>query len=226
LSDPKVARSAARAEGLFGAAFRPASGPFQFLLRVDHTLAEGTPVTPGGVTPGGVASQPAGSVTPPVRDPGLPGLGMGYARYAAFAARDSVSFNLATGFRIDARNRLAATFVFKHAGDEIGTGIPGSQTWLASLHYTAWVKPRWSIGASLRHFADTSSDRATFGHGVELGYLAMKNLWVTGGYNFAGIADGTFPGAEHTDQGGFVSLRFKFDERSLASIRDLRLDKP
>jgi hypothetical protein len=226
LSDPKQGEIAARAEGLLGASFRPQSGPFQFLVRIDHTQADGTPTTPGGITPGGVASEPSGSVTPPSRDPGEPGLGADYARYGALATRDALSVNVATGFRIDPKNRLAATLIFKHAGREIGTGIPGSDTWLGSLHYTAWVHERWSVGASLRRFCERSTERATFGHGVELGYLAMKNLWVTGGYNFAGLKDGMFTGAEHTDEGAFVTLRFKFDERSLASIKDLRLDRP
>jgi hypothetical protein len=54
----------------------------------------------------------------------------------------------------------------------------------------------------------------------------MKNLWVTGGYNFAGFTDTTFIAAERTERGPFLSLRFKFDENSLASIKDLRLDRP
>jgi uncharacterized repeat protein (TIGR01451 family) len=226
LSNPEHGGNAARAEGLFGAAYRPAVGPFQFLLRVDHTQAGGTPVTPGGVTPGGVASQPAGSIATPPRDPSAPGLGTDYARYGALAARDSVSFNFAAGFRIDSRNRLATTLIFKHAGREIGTGIPGSDTWLAAIHYTTWIKERWTLGASLRRFAQRESGQATFGEGIELGYLAMKNLWITGGYNFAGFSDSSFAGAEHTASGAFLSLRFKFDEKSLASIRDVRLDRP
>jgi hypothetical protein len=33
------------------------------------------------------------------------------------------------------------------------------------------------------------------------------------------------PPAERTERGPFVTFRFKFDERSLASIKDLRLDR-
>jgi hypothetical protein len=226
LSDPAEGANAARAEGLFGAAYRPAAGPFQFLLRVDHTQAGGTPVTPGGVPPGGVTSQPAGSIATPPRDPSAPGLGTDYARYGALASRDSLAFNFAAGFRVDPRNRLATTLIFKHAGLEIGTGIPSSVTWLAAVHYTSWIKERWTLGASLRRFTQRESGTTSYGEGIELGYLAMKNLWVTGGYNFAGFADTNFAGAEHTARGPFVSLRFKFDERSLASIRDVRLDRP
>jgi uncharacterized repeat protein (TIGR01451 family) len=226
VSDPRDGPVSARTEGLFGAAYRPASGPFQFLARLDHTIAGGpTPSTTGGVTPGGVVSQPAGSISTPAVQPGAPGLGTDYARAGPLATRDSVALNFAAGFRIDPRNRLASTLVFRRVGAEADTGIPGSSTWLVSLHYTAQFAERWTLGASLRRFAQRESGTTSYGHGIEVGYLAIKNLWVTGGYNFAGFQDRDFPSAERTDRGAFVSLRFKFDEKSLASIKDLRLDR-
>ena len=225
LSDPAEGSPAARAEGLVGAAYRPATGPFQFLARLDHVAASGTPVSAGGVTPGGVASEPSGSVTTPVRDPGQPGLGLDYARYSPAANRDSAAVNLAAGFRIDPRNRLATTLVVRRVGDEAATAIPGSWTWLTSIHYTTQLATRWTVSASLRRFAQSESDTASYGQGIELGYLAFKNLWVAGGYNVTGFSDREFPSAERTERGPFVTFRFKFDERSLASIKDLRLDK-
>ena len=80
------------------------------------------------------------------------------------------------------------------------------------------------MGGSLRRFSERESALTSFGHGLEVGYLAMKNLWVTGGYNFAGLKDARFPGAGQTDSGPFVSLRYKFDERNLVPWRDMRLD--
>jgi uncharacterized repeat protein (TIGR01451 family) len=225
LSDPSAGPTAARADGLLGAAYRPATGPFQFLARLDHIAASGTPLTAGGVTPGGVASEPSGSVSTPVRDPGQPGLGLDYARYSPAANRDSAAINLAAGFRIDPRNRLATTLVVRNVGDEAATGIPGSVTWLTSLHYTTHLATRWTLGASLRRFAQSTSDTASYGQGIELGYLAFKNLWIAAGYNVTGFVDREFPSAERTDRGPFVTFRFKFDEQSLASIKDLRLDR-
>jgi hypothetical protein len=101
LSDPRRDRRPRAREGLIGAAYRPRPGPFQFLARLDHVAASGTPVSAGGVTPAVVPSEPQGSVTTPVRDPGQPGLGLDYARYSPAANRDSAAVNLAAGFRID-----------------------------------------------------------------------------------------------------------------------------
>jgi hypothetical protein len=164
-------------------------------------------------------------VSTPIRDPGQPGLGLDYARYSPAANRDSAAINLAAGFRFDARNRLGTTLVVRHVGDEVATGVPGSVTWLASVHYTTHLATRWTLGASLRRFEQSTSDSVSYGQGVELGYLAFKNLWITGGYNVTGFVDREFPSAERTDRGAFLTFRFKFDEQSLASIKDLRLDR-
>jgi uncharacterized repeat protein (TIGR01451 family) len=226
VSDPNRQALVMRSEGLFGAAFRPLSGPVQFLLRVDHTLGDGSVSTPGGVTPGGVASAPLDATGTPARQPGTPGLGIDYARYGPMATRDAMAINLAAGFRIDGRNRLASTLVARRVGEEAATGIGAATTWLLSLHYTAQLHDRFTLGASLRRFAQNDTRTASYGHGLELGYLAFKNFWLGGGYNFAGFVDRTFPAADDTARGPFVSLRFKFDEASLASLKDVRLDRP
>ena len=226
VSDPGGQANAARGEGLVGAAYRPLSGPVQFLMRLDHTQGGGTATTQGGVTPGAATSEPAGATGSPSVQPGAPGLGLDYARYGPMATRDALAINLAAGFRIDRSNRLASTLVVRHVGEEAATGIGAATSWLAALHYTAQLHDRFTLGASARRFAQRETRTATYGHGIELGYLAFKNLWLTGGYNFAGFVDRTFPSAESTAKGPFVSLRFKFDESSLASLKDIRLDRP
>jgi len=226
LSDADGHALISRGEGLVGVAYRPLSGPVHFLMRVDHTRGGGSVATAGGVTPGGVAAEPQASIGTPARQPGTPGLGLDYARYGPMATRDAVAINLAAGFRFDGRNRLGSTLVWRRVGDEVATGIGTTDTWLASLHYTAQLHDRWALGASARRFAQRDTRTASYGQGIELSYLAIKNLWVTGGYNVTGFIDRTFPAAESTAQGPFVSLRFKFDELSLASLKDVRLDRP
>jgi len=78
---------------------------------------------------------------------------------------------------------------------------------------------------SLRQFAELRSSTRDHGAGVELGFLAFRNLWITAGYNLVGFDDGGFSAAERTEWGAFLSLRFKFDERSLTQLGDLRLDR-
>ncbi|MEN9890094.1 MAG: hypothetical protein RLY78_389 [Pseudomonadota bacterium] len=49
--------------------------------------------------------------------------------------------------------------------------------------------------------------------GVEAGWQAQTNLWLSAGWNWSGFrADSDLAGAEYTRRGAFVRLRFKFDE--------------
>jgi hypothetical protein len=226
VSVPERAASSRRSELLMGAAFRPLAGRWQFLTRVDARAGWGVPSGAGGVTPGvfndfggPVAGAPgAGATSPP------PGIGIGPPREAPGVLRDAVSLAFAVGARCGARQRLAASMIVRHvAGDDIAAA---TLTQLVSLHYTARIAPRWTLGGSLRRFAQDPTTLTSYGAGLEAGYMAWRGLWVTAGYNLIGFDDGDFPGAERTARGPFVSLRFVFDDRSLQQLSSLRLDRP
>ena len=51
--------------------------------------------------------------------------------------------------------------------------------------------------------------------GGELGYLLMRDVWLVGGYNAVGFADVDLPTHVNAGQAGYLSFRFKFDERLL-----------
>jgi uncharacterized repeat protein (TIGR01451 family) len=225
VTDPSGSDTSYRAEGLMGTAYRPLTGRWQFLSRLDHLTASGTTTTAGGVVAGGVLSEPAASASTAPPPTGAPGIGVSPGREAAIASRDSLALSVALGTRLTSRQRLAVSWIGRHVESDRSVGLPSTLTWLTSLHYTAEVRPRWTFGGSLRRFAQDRSDTETWGHGVEVGYLLLRNLWVTGGYNFAGFDDDAFPGADRTDEGAFLSVRFKFDERSLTRWGDLRLDR-
>ncbi|HKQ59748.1 MAG TPA: hypothetical protein VJS92_00605, partial [Candidatus Polarisedimenticolaceae bacterium] len=213
-----------RAEGLYGVAFRPLASPWQFLLRLDHQLGAGNTLQPGAVPSGGVTSEPSSSLAVTPRDPADPGLGTGIGR--SFFERDASSLSFALGARVAPHQRLAATFVVRCVEADHAAALPATRTHLVSLHWTAQVAPRWTVGTSLRQFAQDAADSESYGVGTEVGYLAFKNLWLLGGYNVAGFSDMNFPGAEHSERGPFAGLRFKFDETSVRSWSDLRLDRP
>ncbi len=75
--------------------------------------------------------------------------------------------------------------------------------------------PKWDVGiVSSVLFGETSGSRQ-YGVGLEVGYLLATNLWVSGGYNFAGYRDADLAGADYTAKGPYVRLRYKFDETLL-----------
>ena len=48
--------------------------------------------------------------------------------------------------------------------------------------------------------------------GVETGYMAMANLWLSAGFNFLNYEDGDLVGNDYTVDGFYLRFRFKFDE--------------
>jgi hypothetical protein len=147
---------------------------------------------------------------------------MGVGR--SLLGRDWLAISFALGARVTPRQRLAASVTLRHSSDDPLAGLPSTLANLLSLHYTAQIHRRWTVGGSVRRFGERETAMTSYGQGVELGYLAFRNLWVTGGYNFTGLEDREFPGAEHSAEGPFLSLRFKFDEATLVPWRGMRLD--
>ncbi len=220
ITDPDGGGSALRLEGLLSAAYRPLAGRWQFLARVDQSLGSGQPGAPGGLVAGGLLSEPGASVTgsAPTASPPA-GLGTQAGRGAGVVERDAWALSLAAGARLTARQRLASTVTFRTVEADAEAGLPATLTHLLSLHYTAEVHRRWTVGGSLRRFHQRQTEQTAHGSGLEVGYLAAKNLWVVGGYNVTGFSASGFPGADRTDAGPFVSLRFKFDEEILSWLR-------
>ncbi len=222
--DPEAAGTAAVAEGLFGLAYRPVGRLWQALVRLDQVARTGTATTAGGVVPGSVPTEPASGGAPAIRDAGgATGIGTLYDR--AFDAPDSIALNVAAGAQLAPRHRIAVTGIARRVEGLDSLGVGGSLTWLLGAHYTAQIRPRWTLGGSVRRFAQNDTGTATYGAGIEVGWLAIRNLWLTGGYNVLGFETPYAASDDGTRKGPFVSLRFKFDERSLENLKDLRLDR-
>ena len=223
VSDPEAVGTAAVAEGLFGLAYRPIGRRWQALVRLDQVARAGTATTSGGVVPGGVPTEPASAGAPAVRDTGATGVGTLYDR--AFEAPDSLALNVAAGAQLTPRHRVALTGIARRVEGLDSLGVGGSLTWILGAHYTAQVRPRWTLGGSVRRFAQNDTGTATYGAGIEVGWLAIRNLWLTGGYNVIGFEAPYAAADDGTRKGPFLSLRFKFDEMSLETLKDLRLDR-
>jgi hypothetical protein len=73
-----------------------------------------------------------------------------------------------------------------------------AESWDASL-LTSF---KWSPNGSTRQWAQ----------GVEIGYAIQQNLWLSVGANWAGFSDKELAGADYTNRGVYIRLRFKFDE--------------
>lgn len=72
------------------------------------------------------------------------------------------------------------------------------------------VTERWDVG--LQAYAMWGDGVRQAAVGLEVGYLAWENLWVSVGYNFTGFSAKDLAGDATTMKGAYLRLRYKFDE--------------
>ena len=74
------------------------------------------------------------------------------------------------------------------------------------------INSKWDAG--LQYYIELGGTGASVQQaiGAELGYLVMKNLWLSTGYNIKGFTDRDLSGEDYTQRGFYLRMRFKFDE--------------
>ena len=95
-------------------------------------------------------------------------------------------------------------------------GLLASKYWahLVQARWTQDINKDWDVGlqAGLLYGKGGGLQKTA---GVEVGYQAYKNTWISAGYNFVGLNDRDLTANEYTSKGAYVRLRFKFDETGL-----------
>ena len=94
---------------------------------------------------------------------------------------------------------------------------------LVSGRITHDITNKWDIGITSSLHTDGGFGNRKLGLGLEVGYLLQENLWLSGGYNLFGFKDKDLTGADYTDKGFFVRLRYKFDETLFDWKKDAKL---
>jgi hypothetical protein len=96
------------------------------------------------------------------------------------------------------------------------SGVTDSyQAWLVSGRVIHDIGRRFDISGMVGIMGTPDSDAKETLYGLEGGYRVKDNVWISAGYNFAGFSDRDLSGREQTEQGWYLRLRMKFDEKSL-----------
>lgn len=123
---------------------------------------------------------------------------------------DIVSAHL--NYQPGARDILSARVAAKKS---IGSSYGVTSNYGAQLLYGRWthdISRDWDFGVQAGMLmGDGNAQQHTLG--LELGYQLSQGLWFSAGYNLIGLHDPDLTGADYTDSGIYVRLRFKFDER-------------
>jgi len=79
------------------------------------------------------------------------------------------------------------------------------------------IGTRFDIGlqGSVQHAWDRGA--VAFSGGPSAGVSPAKNVWITGGYNISGYRDRDFEEDRYTRRGPYVTMRLKFDQRTLGT---------
>jgi len=89
------------------------------------------------------------------------------------------------------------------------------QAWLVSGRVIHDIGRRFDVSAMVGVMGTPDSDAKEELYGLEVGYRVKDNVWVSAGHNFAGFSDRDLSGREQTQEGWYLRLRMKFDEKSL-----------
>lgn len=110
---------------------------------------------------------------------------------------------------------MTGRYAARRANDRANGIASSSFTQLIGARSTWDVTDRWDVGAqAYRMWGNNQAEHAL---GVEVGYLAVKNLWLSLGYNIKGFNAPELAGEAYTKRGLYVRMRFKFDENLLGT---------
>ena len=131
---------------------------------------------------------------------------------AVATARDVSSWLFSTHVNVQPNSAwiVSGRYAAKWVKDGAQALSSSSITQLVGARSTWDLNDHWSLGLqAYRMWGDGAAESAL---GAELGYLAMKNVWLAAGYNFKGFSASDLGGDATTQRGAYLRLRYKFDE--------------
>ena len=126
--------------------------------------------------------------------------------------RDESGLILSTHLNVQPNRNwaMSARYAAKWGRDRSNGINSRSFTQLLGGRSTWDLTQNWDVSLqAYRLWGDGAAETAV---GVEVGYLAWKNMWVSAGYNFKGFKAADMTGEAYTQRGLYLRVRFKFDE--------------
>ena len=126
--------------------------------------------------------------------------------------------NMNLNIKLDRATQLSFQYGSKYLLENIDSADLAGYTDVAGVELRHDLWGGFDIGAraALRHsWSDGTAQQL---YSASIGYIMMKNLWVTAGYNFGGYKDSDFSKSDWTTQGPFVTFKYKFDQQTLKEL--------
>ena len=118
-----------------------------------------------------------------------------------------------TNQRFAGANTLSQHWAIKRAYESYA-GLDSTRftAGLGFLRYTHHLNSHWDLDVHGGLMVANNLRHRQWGLGLEVGYLLQDDLWLSLGYNHFGFVEPDLAGADYTQQGLYVRLRWKFDE--------------
>lgn len=107
---------------------------------------------------------------------------------------------------------LMLHYAYKYEEEE-QQEITSAMTDLLAMRWLYEINDKFDVGFHLGTVNEYDQEQLQYGYGVEMGYRIANDLWLSLGYNIKGISDSSFGEGNFLNEGIFISMRFKFDEK-------------
>ena len=124
--------------------------------------------------------------------------------------------------RLSERSQLGLQYGFKYVLSSFDDLEFSGYTDLIGVDFRYGLNHRWDMGAHTSIYHSHESKVVDFGLGLDIGFNAMDNLWISLGYNLLGFHDDDFASARYTAQGPYLQVSIKADQHTLKSIAGQR----
>ncbi|MEX2207314.1 MAG: carboxypeptidase-like regulatory domain-containing protein [Myxococcota bacterium] len=140
---------------------------------------------------------------------------------AVFQARATrIVNNMNLNIKLDRKTQASLQYGAKYLMEDIDGENLNGYTDVTGLELRRDLFGNWDIGGrvGIRHSWSDGNIQQLYGASV--GYILMKNLWVSAGYNWEGYRDTDFSEGEWTSRGPYISFRYKFDQETVKELLD------
>jgi len=128
--------------------------------------------------------------------------------------------NMNLNVKLDRKTQVSLQYGAKYLFEKIdGENLDG-YTDVTGVELRRDLFGNWDIGGrvGMRHsWADGNIQQL---YSASVGYVLMKNLWISAGYNWGGYTDKDFSDGDWTSEGPFLSFRYKFDQETVKELLD------
>jgi uncharacterized repeat protein (TIGR01451 family) len=127
---------------------------------------------------------------------------------------NNMNFNV----KLDRKTQISLQYGAKYLFEKIDGENLNGYTDVTGVELRRDLFGGWDIGGRVGMRHSWTDGNLQDLYSLSLGYVLMKNMWVSAGYNWGGYDDRDFSEGDWTNHGPFISFRYKFDQETVKEL--------